>query len=154
MSQIEGKVSGNYIAGASPWTQEAKDCQTYDYIFPCATQNEIDKYAIKTLLQKRNVKGIFEGANLPITLEGQSFIRECQNGRSRSQDIIYIPGKASNAGGVGCSGFEMSQNAQKVVWEPKMVEAELLKLMESIYQQIKSGGGGSTSNFVSSYFFF
>ena len=141
MLQIKDKISGYYVPGVSPWTYLAKDCQSYDYIFPCATQNEIDKEAIMTLLQKRNVRGIFEGANLPVTLEGQSFIREYQ--KTKNQEMIYIPGKASNAGGVGVSGFEMSQNAQKLFWDSDMVEAQLRTLMENIYDQMIKVGKNS-----------
>ena len=77
--------------------------------------------------------GLFEGANLPTTLEGQKAFRA-------HSDVFYIPGKAANAGGVGVSGFEMSQNAQHLQWKPEEVDAKLQELMQTIYNQMDSAG--------------
>jgi len=57
--------------------------------------------------------------------------------------VVYVPGKAANAGGVGVSGFEMSQNAQHLSWSAEEVDEKLKGLMEYIYGQLVSGGGGS-----------
>ena len=81
---------------------------------------------------------MLQGANLPTTLEGQKIIRE-------HPDVIYVPGKASNAGGVGVSGFEMSQNAQRLTWSREEVDEKLQAMMSSIYKQMEdaSGEGGT-----------
>ena len=50
----------------------------------------------------KSCQGVFEGANLPVTKEGQEVLR-------LNPKVLYIPGKAANAGGVGVSGLEMSQ---------------------------------------------
>lgn len=79
--------------------------------------------------------GVFEGANLPTTLAGQKHLRE--------KKILYIPGKACNAGGVSVSGFEMSQNAMHLRWTNEEVDAKLKETMQAIYNQIdhvKEGG--------------
>jgi glutamate dehydrogenase (NADP+) len=91
------------------------------------------------LIDERNVNGIFEGANIPISLDGQSYIRE------NDHKVMYIPGKASNAGGVGVSGFEMSQNAQKIVWDSTLVDQKLQSLMKNIYEQLVEVGGKTGS---------
>jgi len=83
---------------------------------------------------------VMEGANLPTTLEGQHILRS-------SSGTIYIPGKAANAGGVGVSGFEMSQNAQRLTWTREEVDAKLKVLMANIYEQmtnLKDDKGGTT----------
>merc|ERR1711862_804491 len=80
--------------------------------------------------------GVFEGANLPTTMEGQSIFR--------NNNILYIPGKAANAGGVGVSGLEMSQNAQKLQWKAEVVDKKLQEMMENIYIQQKSHCMGGT----------
>lgn len=129
---IEKNVTGKYIPRESPWTLENSQ---YDFAFPCATQNEIDGEAAKHLIEN-GAKGFFEGANLPTTLEGQKVIRE--------KGILYIPGKASNAGGVGVSGFEMSQNAQRLQWNPEDVNNKLQDMMASIYDQMVSSARGGT----------
>lgn len=130
LSQIEQKVSGYYVPDASPWSLPPSNRLCYDFAFPCATQNEIDKDAASILVEKRKVLGIFEGANIPLTLQAQSYLRDHQN------PVIYIPGKAANAGGVGVSGFEMSQNVQKLIWDSNTVDEKLQSLMKHIYKQL------------------
>ena len=124
LSEIEGQVSGRYIDGVSPWMMPEK----IDYAFPCATQNEIDGIDIQQMISN-GLKGLFEGANLPTQLAAQDVLKE-------HDGIIYIPGKAANAGGVGVSGFEMTQNAQKMSWKPEVVDAKLQDLMAGIYSQL------------------
>ena len=104
-------MSGKYVAGNSPWT--ISDLPI-DYAFPCATQNEIDSDGASLLLSK-GAKGVFEGANLPVTAEGQEILRS-------KPTVLYIPGKAANSGGVGVSGLEMSQNAGKTYWTREKVD--------------------------------
>jgi len=138
LSDIQDKVSGYYVKNKSPWTLPF-DIK-YDYAFPCATQNEIDENGASLLIKERSICGIFEGANLPIDLSGQSIIR------ANGNNVIYIPGKASNAGGVGVSGFEMTQNAQKLVWSPTDVDEKLQSLMVHIYQQLVDVSDNSNGN--------
>jgi len=75
-----------------------------------------------------------EGANLPTNLEGQEVLR-------LHPEVIYIPGKAANAGGVGVSGFEMSQNAQRLTWTSEEVDERLQSMMADIYQQMEDAAG-------------
>ncbi|MCY1310896.1 NADP-specific glutamate dehydrogenase [compost metagenome] len=49
---------------------------------------------------------VTEGANMPTTLEVVDLFNEA--------DILFAPGKASNAGGVVVSELEMSQNAMRL----------------------------------------
>jgi len=132
LSSIETKVSGTYIAGKSPWNVDVK----YDLALPCATQNEIDLDAAQ-LLVKNGVLGVLEGANLPTNAQAQEHLRR--------EGIMYIPGKASNAGGVGVSGLEMSQNAQRLTWKPEEVDQKLQDMMANIYKLMadEEGKGGT-----------
>ena len=34
----------------------------------------------------------------------------------QSSKCVFLPGKAANAGGVAGSGFEMTQNSQRLYW--------------------------------------
>lgn len=129
LSEIEGLVSGKYIAGKSPWTLD----EQITFAFPCATQNEIDEESIQKMIGS-GLRGVFEGANLPTTEKAQEILR-------RHTSIIYIPGKAANAGGVGCSGLEMAQNSQKLGWNPNVVDEKLKDLMAEIYQQLIDTAG-------------
>ena len=118
------QTSGEYVPNHSPW--KIRDWKL-DYAFPCATQNEINGQAA-LLLVRNGVKGVFEGANLPTTADGQKQFRDSK--------VLYIPGKAANAGGVATSGFEMAQNAQRLNWEGAEVDEKLKRTMLSIYNQI------------------
>ena len=124
LSSLKDIVSGRYVDGVSPWTlQDVK----FDLALPCATQNEIDGVAAERMVAN-GVQGVLEGANLPTNMEAQQILRKA--------DVLYIPGKASNAGGVGVSGLEMSQNAQRLVWTPEEVDAKLRAMMADIYDQM------------------
>jgi glutamate dehydrogenase (NADP+) len=131
LSSLEGTTSGTYYPGHSPWT--LRSLHQIDFAFPCATQNEINEDGAKMLIQK-GVMGVFEGANLPTTAEGQQVLRSNPN-------ILYIPGKAANAGGVGTSGLEMSQNASKTQWKREKVDQMLKEMMAGIYQQMVDAAG-------------
>jgi len=127
---IEDKVSGRYVPNESPWSLNLE----LDFAYPCATQNEVDKDDAESLV-KHGLNGLFEGANLPTSMAAQQVLRD-----NAESCPLYIPGKASNAGGVGVSGFEMSQNAQRLQWKPEEVDEKLQELMSNIYDQIVSAG--------------
>ena len=48
--------------------------------------------------------------------------------------MIVAPSKAVNAGGVGVSGLEMSQNSERLVWTAEEVDAQLHKMMKNIHK--------------------
>eukprot|EP00545_Synedropsis_sp_CCMP1620_P005060 CAMPEP_0119009166 /NCGR_PEP_ID=MMETSP1176-20130426/4182_1 /TAXON_ID=265551 /ORGANISM="Synedropsis recta cf, Strain CCMP1620" /LENGTH=455 /DNA_ID=CAMNT_0006961625 /DNA_START=292 /DNA_END=1659 /DNA_ORIENTATION=- len=129
LSSLEGKISGRYIEKGTPWSLDIP----YDLAFPCATQNEIKKEDAERLV-KNGVLGVVEGANLPTDLDAQEVLRA-------NPSIIYIPGKASNAGGVAVSGMEMSQNAQRLTWTAEEVDEKLQNTMSNIYQQMEDAAG-------------
>ncbi len=95
-----------------------------DIALPCATQNELDATAAKELL-KNGVLAVAEGANMPCTPEAiDAFV---------SAGILYAPGKAANAGGVACSGLEMSQNSIRYGWSFDEVDNKLKDIMQKIF---------------------
>lgn len=94
--------------------------------FPCATQNEIKEKDAQNLVNN-DIQLIAEGANMPLTSEALAVIRE--------NDVLYAPGKASNAGGVAISGLEMTQNKMGVYWSRERVSSELKKIMEQIHDK-------------------
>lgn len=133
LSTLEGTggFTGKYTAGETPWSLEIK----YDMALPCATQNEINGVDAARLV-KNGVFAVGEGANLPTDMEGQ--------GVFRANSVIYIPGKAANAGGVGVSGLEMAQNAQRLTWKPEEVDTRLKDMMAHIYKQMEDNAMGGT----------
>ncbi|MCF8999478.1 NADP-specific glutamate dehydrogenase [Acinetobacter nectaris] len=95
-----------------------------DIALPCATQNELTGNDAKILI-KNGVICIAEGANMPCTLEAVELFIQAQ--------VLYAPGKASNAGGVATSGFEMSQNAIRLSWSRDEVDSRLQDIMRDIH---------------------
>ncbi len=95
-----------------------------DIALPCATQNELDEKAAKTLV-KNGCFAIGEGANMPTTPEAVDVFR--------GSDVIFAPGKAANAGGVATSGLEMTQNSMRYSWSFEKVDEKLKRIMIDIY---------------------
>ncbi|MCF0175166.1 MAG: NADP-specific glutamate dehydrogenase [Bacteroidales bacterium] len=110
--------SAKYFPNEKPWGVKC------DIAMPCATQNELDENAAKTLIANGCIC-VVEGANMPST---PGAIEVFQNAK-----ILYSPGKASNAGGVATSGLEMSQNSMRISWTAEEVDAKLHQIMTSIH---------------------
>jgi glutamate dehydrogenase (NADP+) len=108
-------------AGASVWDLSLDA----DAAFPCATQNELPEAAAVRLV-RGGVALVAEGANMPCTPEAVAVFA--------AHGVAYAPGKASNAGGVSVSGFEMQQNAQRARWSFEEVDARLRALMRDIHR--------------------
>jgi glutamate dehydrogenase (NADP+) len=118
ISELAGRFGLEFKAGQHPW---ALSC---DIALPCATQNELDAEAARTLL-RNGCLCVAEGANMPTTLEAVDVFIEA--------GILFAPGKASNAGGVAVSGLEMSQNAMRLLWTGGEVDSKLHAIMQSIH---------------------
>jgi glutamate dehydrogenase (NADP+) len=100
-----------------------------DIFLPCATQNEVDEQAAKTLV-KNGCFAVAEGANMPCTPEAVKVFHD--NG------VLFGPGKAANAGGVATSALEMCQNSMRYSWSFSEVDAKLKDIMASIYKNSSS----------------
>jgi len=112
-----------------------------DVALPCATQNELDEQAAKTLV-KNGCVAVGEGANMPCTPEAVKVFHE--------NKVVFIPGKAANAGGVAVSGLEMAQNSQHIYWPFERADHELQNIMVNIYNSSKEAAEeyGNPNNFV------
>ncbi len=123
-----------YFEKHRPWNVKC------DIAFPSATQNEISEQDAKTLV-KNGCMAVGEGANMPTTPEGVEVFQKAQ--------ILYAPGKASNAGGVATSGLEMTQNSMRLPWSREEVDKKLRGIMISIHEQcVKHGKEGKYTNYV------
>ncbi len=117
LEAVADAVSGTWHAGDAPWKVAC------DIALPCATQNELDEKAAKTLIDN-GVRLVAEGANMPCTADAiEAF---------RSADIYFGPAKAANAGGVAMSGLEISQNRMRMY----KGRDELADLLKSIMHDI------------------
>ena len=95
-----------------------------DIALPCATQNELFIEDAK-MLAANGCQIVAEGANMPTTMDATQYLQE--NG------VVFMPGKAANAGGVATSGLEMSQNSERLSWSFEEVDAKLQGIMVNIF---------------------
>lgn len=107
-----------YTEGKGIWTIPC------DIALPCATQNELNLDDAKALLAN-GCFAVAEGANMPSTREATDLFVE--------KKILFMPGKAANAGGVATSGLEQSQNSLRLSWTFEEVDERLHKIMIDIF---------------------
>lgn len=107
-----------YHEGRGVWTIKV------DIALPCATQNELFIEDAK-MLAANGCQIVAEGANMPTTMDATQYLQE--NG------VVFMPGKAANAGGVATSGLEMSQNSERLSWSFDEVDAKLQGIMVNIF---------------------
>lgn len=120
VKEYADKYGCKYVAGGRPWGEKC------DIAMPSATQNELNGDEARTLVANGCV-AVSEGANMPSTPEAIQVFLE--------NKLLYVPGKAANAGGVATSGLEMCQNAQKISWTREEVDQKLKEIMQSIHAQ-------------------
>lgn len=130
LSKEKGMFSREYIK-VHPEATYNKDPHAMwgvpcEIALPCATQGEIH-LADAELLKKNGCYMVAEGANMPCDVDA---IRYFNN-----NDVLFSPGKASNAGGVAVSGLEMSQNAMHLSWTFEEVDEKLKGIMKNIFKQ-------------------
>ena len=129
------RPSAQYHEGRGVWQIKC------DIALPCATQNELFLEDAKQLVAN-GCTAVCEGANMPTTLEATKYLQD--NG------VLFICGKASNAGGVATSALEMSQNSERMSWTFEEVDAKLEQIMINIYHNIDDAAKryGMEGNYV------
>ena len=115
------RPNSEYHEGRGVWQVKC------DVALPCATQNELHLEDAKQLAANACI-AVAEGANMPTTLDATKYLQD--NG------IYFVPGKASNAGGVAVSALEMSQNSERLSWSFEDVDSKLQGIMVNIYHNI------------------
>ena len=127
--------SAVYTEGKGIWTVKC------DIALPCATQNELNLDDAKALVAN-GCYAIAEGANMPTTREATDYVQE--------QGLMFMPGKASNAGGGATSALEMSQKRARLSWTFEEVDEKLKGIMKDIYAKVSDAASryGVDGNFV------
>ena len=115
---VDAVPTAVYTEGKGIWTIPC------DIALPCATQNELNLEDARTLLAN-GCFAVAEGANMPSTLEATELFVE--------KKILFMPGKAANAGGVATPGLEQSQNALRMSWSFEEVDEKLHTIMVNIF---------------------
>lgn len=131
----ESHPTATYAEG-SVW-----DAVTCDVALPCATQNEIHAAQAQRLVDT-GCYAVCEGANMPTDAAATEVFLQ--------NHILFLPGKASNAGGVATSALEMGQNSIRSSWTFDEVDAKLQGIMVNIYHNMKEACEkyNATDNFV------
>ena len=129
------RPNSEYHEGRGVWTVKA------DIALPCATQNELNLDDAKALVAN-GVKVVAEGANMPTTQEATDYLQ--------ANGVIFLPGKAANAGGVATSALEMSQNSERLSWSFEEVDQKLQGIMANIFHNIDAAAKkyGFEGNYV------
>ena len=118
----KARPNAQYHEGKGVWTVKC------DIALPCATQNELLIDDAKALVA-HGVKVVAEGANMPTSIEATKYLQ--------NSGVLFVPGKAANAGGVATSALEMSQNSERLSWSFEEVDAKLKSIMVNIYHNIE-----------------
>ena len=113
------KFGVQFFPGEKPWGVKA------DVVMPSAMQNDVHLEHAKQIAGN-GIKYYIEVANMPTTNEALQYLME-------QKGMIVAPSKAVNAGGVGVSALEMSQNSERLVWTADEVDAQLKKMMKTIH---------------------
>ena len=115
---VEEVPSAVYTEGKGIWNIKC------DIALPCATQNELNLDDAKALVAN-GCYCVCEGANMPTTLDATEYLQ--------ANKVLFMPGKASNAGGVATSALEMSQNSMRLSWTAEEVDERLHNIMKDIF---------------------
>ena len=129
ISEYVDKFGGEFHGdGARPWGVPGQ------LAVPCATQNVVSGEDAMTML-KNGIIAVSEGANMPCDLQAVHAFQAAK--------ILFAPGKAANAGGVGVSGLEMSQNSARITWKEDELQRLLRDIMQGIHDRcVKYGSTG------------
>ncbi len=126
--------NATFYPGRKPWELKV------DIALPCAIQNELNLEDAKRL-KENGVLLVAEVSNMGCTAEAVDFFLE--------NEMLFAPGKAVNAGGVACSGLEMTQNAMHISWGNEEVDRWLHQIMSDIHEQcVVHGKSGKYINYV------
>ncbi|HPF50791.1 MAG TPA: NADP-specific glutamate dehydrogenase [Draconibacterium sp.] len=127
------EFGAQFVANKRPWEVPV------DIAMPCATENEVGLEDAK-LLVKNGCELLAEASNMGCTADAVEYL---------SENLVYAPGKAVNAGGVAVSGLEMSQNSMRINWPKEEVDTRLHGIMKNIHDTcVEYGKNGNHIDYV------
>ena len=88
------------------------------------------------MLIENGVKVVAEAANMPCEQAAVDAFIEA--------GVLFGPAKAVNAGGVGVSGLEMSQNSARIAWNEERLRDLLENMMRDIHDSCVQYGTRKT----------
>lgn len=127
LADCAGSLTADYVGDGEVWEVEC------DLALPCATQNEIGRAQVEALAAG-GCRLLIEGANGPVEPGAEDALA--------AADIIRVPGKAANAGGVAVSDFELAQQEGRLPWTRETLDARLQQVMQAIHERCVEFGEG------------
>jgi glutamate dehydrogenase (NADP+) len=116
---VKAHPAAQYFEGKGIWRIKC------DIALPCATQNELNQEDARALVAQ-GCFAVGEGANMPSTQAAVQIFHTNQ--------VLFAPGKAANAGGVATSALEMAQNSMRYSWTFEETDTKLKHIMVNIYR--------------------
>ncbi len=110
---------------AEPISNEDLLTLDVDVLIPAALGGQIDA----DIARKLRCRILSEGANGPVTAEGNEVLRE------RQDEIFVVPDILANAGGVIVSYFEWVQGLQSFFWSHEEISERLFNILEAAFHQ-------------------
>ncbi|MEX0798414.1 MAG: Glu/Leu/Phe/Val dehydrogenase [Bacteriovoracaceae bacterium] len=95
-----------------------------DILIPAA----IEEVITKENADKIKAKLVVEGANLPVTRDGEDILLD--------KGVKIIPDLLANSGGVTVSFFEWAQNNQRYPWTKEKVDREFERMLKSSWENV------------------
>ncbi|HSM26163.1 MAG TPA: NADP-specific glutamate dehydrogenase [Anaerolineaceae bacterium] len=141
MNEYAQRFNVQYYEKQQVWDVLREQNFKLDIAFPSAHENEINQKNAQSLVNN-GCYCVSEGANMPSDLEAvQIFL---------TNNVLFGPGKAANAGGVAVSGLEMAQNSIRMTWSREEVDQKLMVIMKNIHRNAleASEAYGHKGNYV------
>ena len=121
------KVVKDYPRGEAITNEELLTLDV-DVLIPAALGGVIDA----EIASKLKCRILAEGANGPVTAEGNEVLRQ------RQDEVFIVPDILANAGGVIVSYFEWVQGLQSFFWSSKEINQRLYKILNGAFQDCVS----------------
>lgn len=110
---------------AEPISNEELLTLDVDILVPAALGGVIDA----SIAEKLKCRILAEGANGPVTAEGDAILRQ------RKDEIFVIPDVLANSGGVTVSYFEWVQGLQSFFWTAQEINQRLFQIMATAFKE-------------------
>lgn len=118
------KLDGYQAPGVEIYPRDSIFSTDCDVLIPSALENSINEKNASSI----QARFIFEGANGPITPEGDSILLD--------KGVIIVPDFLANSGGVIGSYFEWAQNLSGLAWTEEEYENRLIKLIHDNFNRV------------------
>lgn len=115
---IKGYAGGKEITREEFWAVKADICA------PCALENQVGVAEAQAM----NVKMVAEGANGPLTPEGEEVLLK--------KGVAILPDVLANSGGVTVSYYEWAQNKRSESWTEEEVDEKLERAMKLAFKEV------------------